>query len=315
MLRSEDVASARWWEAHRYCASWNVLPVAAFTRAVTSPHLLSLPKQYAGPFEPLWKPHCSSNLWERQVRNTATMERVCSCGVLLPFLIGFGGPTTYLLFAMGYQLYYDFDNVISRKGGAANVFTSISRATAKQPWTAGWIVAMSIHLVFNWFIKDDFTSFWSARQKLLPPEERDVYLDLASIFLSDLFYLRTVDFLEAKLARCKDSTAVYLRFHHHTANRAMKALAVGIAVSLALHILAAVSYAHSAFGFLELLYGCCHGWHELVTSAIVVAGGRELRPEHSEHEAADGAGPREAPQGVLRSRRLQGLPPEFQPLR
>ncbi|XP_037498348.1 uncharacterized protein LOC119371981 [Rhipicephalus sanguineus] len=289
------------------------------------------------------------------------MEQVSTCGVLLPFVIGYGGPTVYLLFAMGYQLCYDFDNVISRAGGVTNVFTSISRATSTMPWSMGWIIAMFIHLVFNLSIYDDFTRFWWARRKLLPPEERDAYLDLvarardglwmraialvlvsffmvsisqplhfafvAFYFCTDAFYLRAVDFLEEDLARRKDSTAIYLRFHHRTANWAMKALGVGIVLSWALHSLAAVSYAHSMFGFLELLYGGCHGWHELVTTAIIVAGGRaelHLSPEPPEHEppeheppereAADGADPKEAPQGVHRSRRLQRLPPEFEPL-
>ncbi|XP_075729646.1 uncharacterized protein LOC119163784 isoform X1 [Rhipicephalus microplus] len=324
------------------------------------------------------------------------MARLSTRNVLLRFLFGFVGPTTYLIFAMGYQLCYDFDNVISRKGGATNVFTSISRATATRPWYFGWVIAMITHSVFHCSIKDDFREFWLARQELVPPEERDRYLTLVHharndfwmrafslliiaifpvslsisfhfvcvgfYFVSDFGYLRAVDFLEAKLARRRDSTAVYLRSHHGPAKRTMHALFFGIALSLALHVFAEVSYAHSAFGFFELLYGGVHGWHELVTCMVIIAGRRDIScvpetplqeppleetplqeppleepplqeppleetplqeppveeppvQEPPVHEAEGGAGPIESPQGVLRSRRILGLPPEFAPLK
>lgn len=232
------------------------------------------------------------------------MDEVCAFPTLLPFAIGFGVPAIYVLTTMAYRLRYDFDAVVSRRGGVTNTFTSISRATASSPWSVGWVLATVVHLICNLWINGEFTDYWDAREHLLPHGQRDAYRRTAefarhlhwlraaalvlvsamttrlseklhftsvTIFLTtDFFYHRYVDHLEGELfARVKDPTVACSSFHHRTSNNVMTALSACLPLSLVLHLFGRVSYAHSAFGLFELVYGACHGWHDFITSVVI----------------------------------------------
>ncbi|XP_075524794.1 uncharacterized protein LOC142557086 isoform X2 [Dermacentor variabilis] len=185
-----------------------------------------------------------------------------------------------------------------------NTFTSISRATATPPWSVGWVLATVVHLVCSLWVNGKFTDYWDAREHLLPQGRRDAYRRTAecarhlhwlraaalvlvsamttrlserlhfisvTIFLTtDYFYHRYVDDLEEELfARVKDPTVACSSFHHRTANDVMTVLSACLPLSFVLHFFGRVSYAHSAFGFFEIVYGGCHGWHDFITTVVV----------------------------------------------
>ncbi|KAL1421553.1 hypothetical protein MTO96_022992 [Rhipicephalus appendiculatus] len=233
------------------------------------------------------------------------MERACTIRALLPFVIGFCVPSIYVLIAMAYRLCYDFEAVVYTDESVTNVFTSISRVTATPPWSVGWVTATVIHLACTLWINSDFAYFWYAREMLLPQAERDVYRSavhfarhlqwqsavalvmistvsvhysltlhftfVTTYFVADVLYLRTVEDLEEELlACCKDSMVASLCFHHRAANNVMKVMTACILLDLVFFYVATVSYAHSVFGVFELIYGSCRGWHDLVTSMVII---------------------------------------------
>ncbi|XP_049275874.1 uncharacterized protein LOC119371983 isoform X3 [Rhipicephalus sanguineus] len=233
------------------------------------------------------------------------MDRACTFRALLPFVIGYCVPSIYVLIAMAYRLCYDFEEVVYTDEGVTNVFTSISRVTATPPWSVGWVAATVVHLACIVWINSDFAYFWYARETLLPQGERDVYRSavqfarhlqwqgavalvlistvpvnysltlhftfVTTYFVADVLYLRTVDDLEAELlACCKDSMVSSLYFHHRAANNVMKVMTVCILLNLVAFYVATLSYAHSVFGVFELIYGSCRGWHDLVTSVLII---------------------------------------------
>ncbi|KAH6922256.1 hypothetical protein HPB50_011328 [Hyalomma asiaticum] len=205
------------------------------------------------------------------------MDRACTFRALLLFVIGFGIPSVYVLSAMAYRLYYDFEAVVYKEEGVTNVFTSISRVTATPPWSVGWVIATVVHLICTVLTNDDFAYFWHVREKLLPQEQREVYrsaveyarqlhwlravaLFLISVvtvqyslkthfmlvttyFVADVLYLRTVDDLEADLlACCKDSMVARMYLHHRSSNNVMKVMTICILLNMVFLFFGTFSY-------------------------------------------------------------------------